>query len=109
MTEQVNPFKVGDFVKPIPSAPFGLNSHDLPWRVKRIDGDLVKVERTIKNTNRHRTESYHYTFLMLSSGQIPKREFSEAQEIAIKEIVRKVVAEMDVEGFFNHDHEKGES
>jgi len=35
-------------------------------------------------------------------------EFTEAQEIALAEIIRKVVAKMDAEGFFNHDHEDGE-
>ena len=34
--------------------------------------------------------------------------FSEAQEIALEALIRRVVAKMDTEGYFNHDHEEGE-
>ena len=37
---------------------------------------------------------------------IDKHGLTEAQEIAVKEIARKVVVEMDSEGFWDHSHGK---
>jgi hypothetical protein len=34
--------------------------------------------------------------------------FSEAQEIALREIIRDEIQKLDQQGFFNHDHEEGE-
>ena len=37
---------------------------------------------------------------------LDKHGLTEAQEIAVKEIARKVVVEMDGEDFFDHTHDK---
>jgi len=34
--------------------------------------------------------------------------FSEAQEIALREIIRDEIQKLDQQGFFSHDHEEGE-
>lgn len=39
---------------------------------------------------------------------IDKRGFTETQVLALEEIIRRIIAKMDCEGFWNHDHENGE-
>jgi hypothetical protein len=111
MTTEMNPFRAGDLVildTRAVKGQFKIDYEDYPWRVTRIKDDLVYVERKGKSGRIWHPHYWYGFFRFADPTTAPKREFSESQEIALEEIIRRVVRKMDSEGFFNHDHEDGE-
>ncbi len=63
--EEIPQIKVGDFVEPSEEAfrSFRFNIQSYPWRVHKIEGDLIWVERESHKTRKIWLSSYHFSFL----------------------------------------------
>lgn len=77
-----------------------------------VDSALIlKLEKQFPETKGFKSASHHVDWairkLLEPYCERTKTEaFTEAQENALKEIIRKVIVEMDSEGFWDHTHNK---